>query len=101
MFDAAHYGEFSSTIEQRMVSRRIAMACKSCQSSTQTLFPSEICIHFPGGLEALSKQPVFVFPQLLICLNCGFTECSVPEDELRGMARVLAEKPRRKTHFAA
>ena len=59
------------------------MSCKSCQSDNQTLFPSELCIHFPGGLEALDKEHVMVFLQLLVCLNCGFTECSVPEAELR------------------
>jgi hypothetical protein len=65
------------------------MLCKSCQSDNQTFFPTEICIHFPGGLEALRKPHVMVFPQLLICLNCGFAECSIPEAELN----VLAEGP--------
>jgi hypothetical protein len=59
------------------------MSCKSCQSQNQTLFPSEICIHFPDGLQALDNQPVMVFPQLRVCLNCGFTEFSIPEAELR------------------
>jgi hypothetical protein len=77
------------------------MACKSCQSPTHTLFPSEICIHFPGGLEALSKQPVFVFPQLLICLNCGFTECSVPENELRSLAEGSVRNLGRNPYSAA
>jgi hypothetical protein len=59
------------------------MSCRSCHSDKQTLVPSEICIHFPGGLEALSKGTVTVLPQLLICLNCGFTECWISEAELR------------------
>jgi hypothetical protein len=59
------------------------MSCKVCQSDIQTLFPSELCIHLPGGLEALKKADVMVFPQLLVCLNCGFTEFAVPEAELR------------------
>jgi hypothetical protein len=59
------------------------MPCRACQSDTQTLFPSELCIHFPGGLEVLDKGHVMVFPQLLVCLNCGFTEFSVSEAELR------------------
>jgi hypothetical protein len=63
------------------------MSCKSCQSENQTLFPSEICLHFPGGLEALDKEPVMVFPQLSVCLNCGFTEFSIPEAELRRLAK--------------
>jgi hypothetical protein len=68
-----------------------AMPCKLCKSHNQTLFPSEICIHFPDGLEALGKESVLVFPQLLICLNCGFTECSVPEAELRRLAEGSAK----------
>ena len=59
------------------------MSCKACQSDNQTLFPSELCIHFPGGLEALDKGQVMAFPQLLVCLNCGFAEFSVREAELR------------------
>jgi hypothetical protein len=49
----------------------------------ETLFPSELSIHFSGGLEALDKGHLMVFPQLLVCLNCGFTEFSVSETELR------------------
>ena len=36
-------------------------------------FPAEINIHFPG-MENLKQPTVFVFPTLLICLDCGFTE---------------------------
>jgi hypothetical protein len=40
-------------------------------------------IHFPGGLEALDKGDVMIFPELRICLDCGFTDFQVPEQELR------------------
>ena len=59
------------------------MSCKSCQSQYQTLFPSELCIHFPGDLKAIDKQSVIAFPRLLVCLQCGFAECSIPQSELR------------------
>jgi hypothetical protein len=77
------------------------MPCKSCHSDNQTLYPSEICIHFPGELEALSKPHVMVFPQLLICLNCGFTECSVPENELRSLAEGSVRNLGRNPYSAA
>jgi hypothetical protein len=63
------------------------MSCKSCESNNQTLLPSEICIHFPGGLKALAEQAPIVFSQLLVCLNCGFTQFSVPDAELQVLAR--------------
>jgi hypothetical protein len=37
---------------------------------------------FPG-LKGLDKPIGWVFPKLLVCLNCGFTEFVVPEAELR------------------
>ena len=37
-----------------------------------------IAIHFPG-LKGLDKPVVWVFPKLLVCLNCGFTEFVVPK----------------------
>ena len=59
--------------------------CRSCQSATQSAFNGEIAIHFPG-LEGLDKPIVWVFPKLLVCLNCGFTEFAIPEAELRQLA---------------
>ena len=55
--------------------------CKSCQSSNQSTFNGEIAIHF-SGLEGLNKPIVWVFPKVLVCLNCGFTEFAIPEKEL-------------------
>ena len=61
---------------------RNGLACKSCGSNKQSKFLAEIAIHFPG-LKGLEKPIVWVFPQLLVCLNCGNTEFVVPETELR------------------
>ena len=58
------------------------MACRSCQSANQLNFGSEINIHFPG-LVNLTKPTVSVFPQLLICSDCGFVEFSITKAELR------------------
>jgi hypothetical protein len=57
------------------------MACKSCQSWNQSYFNGEIAIHFPG-LKGLDKPIVWIFPRLLVCLDCGFTEFAIPETEL-------------------
>jgi hypothetical protein len=38
-------------------------------------------IHFPG-LKNLDKPAVMVFPQLAVCLDCGFTGFTIPEAEV-------------------
>jgi hypothetical protein len=39
-------------------------------------------LHF-NGPENLEKPPVWVFPEVVICLDCGLAEFDVPEPELR------------------
>jgi hypothetical protein len=58
------------------------MICKGCHSEKQSVFNGEIAIHFPA-LEGLDKPIVWVFPKLMVCLHCGFTEFAVPERELQ------------------
>jgi len=57
------------------------MSCKRCGEDTRSKFPTEMNVHFPGwgGLE---KQSVWVFPEVLVCLNCGLAEFDVPVREL-------------------
>lgn len=57
------------------------MACKSCKSENQRDFNGEIATHFPG-LNGVDKPIVWVFPKMLVCLHCGFTEFVFPEREL-------------------
>ena len=61
------------------------MSCKSCKSENQNIFNGEIAIHFPG-LKGLDEPIVWVFPKLVVCLDCGFTEFAIPEAELRQLA---------------
>ena len=58
--------------------------CRSCQSSNQVEFLSEINIHLPD-ITNLDKPAVLVFPSILICLNCGFSEFVIGESELNRM----------------
>jgi hypothetical protein len=55
--------------------------CKFCSSARLTKLSGEICLHFPG-MEGLNKPAVFVFPKLLVCFDCGFTESTLSETEL-------------------
>jgi hypothetical protein len=58
------------------------MACAHCNSAKQVEFASEIAFHF-SGRENLNKPHVFVFPKILVCLDCGFSGCVVAEMDLR------------------
>jgi hypothetical protein len=58
------------------------MQCTSCDSENVSEFKGEIAIHLPG-LKHLDRPPVWVFPDLLVCLNCGIAQFVVPEDELQ------------------
>jgi hypothetical protein len=59
------------------------MACESCFSSHKTEFLGEICLHFSGGLESLNKPLVWVFPKVVVCLDCGLAQFAIPETELK------------------
>jgi hypothetical protein len=58
------------------------MTCRVCISENQSRLATEIAIHLPG----LSTPHVFLFPKVVVCMVCGFTEFSVPETELRRLA---------------
>jgi hypothetical protein len=62
------------------------MPCKTCGSHNQTEFNAEINVHFPG-LKNLDRPAVLVFPRLLLCLDCGFTEFTLIESELLLLAK--------------
>jgi hypothetical protein len=58
------------------------ITCKSCTSMCTSEFVAEICMHFKGGVESLGKPIIWVFPSVVVCLECGYAEFSVPETEL-------------------
>jgi hypothetical protein len=62
------------------------MTCKRCRSDSHSVFNGETAIHFPG-LKGLDKPIVWVFPKLAVCLECGFTEFTIPERELSVLVR--------------
>ena len=57
------------------------MACKWCSSDRQGNFTAEMNFHFPGA-EGLNKPTVWLFPEVVVCLDCGLAEFTVPEEEL-------------------
>jgi hypothetical protein len=62
------------------------MPCKSCRSVNQRKFTGEIGIHSPG-LKNIDKPVVWVFPELIVCLDCGTAEFGVPKPERQQLAK--------------
>lgn len=62
------------------------MPCKSCGSVRQKKFIGETGIRSPGP-EHIDEPTVWVFPELVVCLDCGMAEFVVPEAELRLLAK--------------
>jgi hypothetical protein len=60
----------------------IPRACKACGSINQKKFSAEMGIHFPE-LKDIDKPVVWVFPEVVVCLNCGSAEFAIHEAELR------------------
>lgn len=65
------------------------MACKFCQSQTEIELTAEINIHFSGGAN-VNRPSVWAFPRLVVCLNCGFAEFVLEEQELLQIREVAA-----------
>ena len=66
------------------------MPCLFCTSDNQTAFLAEIDIFFPGLINA-GKDPLLVFPQVLVCLDCGFSSFTTPASELSVLAKARAQ----------
>jgi len=60
---------------------RTHMACKRCASDKRGKYTAEMNFHFPGA-EGLDKPSVWLFPEVVVCLECGLAEFNVPEAEL-------------------
>jgi hypothetical protein len=63
------------------------MPCPFCTSINQVEYPAEVNIHFPGRRNA-DIAGVFVYPKLLVCLDCGSSLFTTPASELRRLAGV-------------
>jgi len=60
-------------------------SCASCHSENVREYPAEINIHFPG-MNGLTIPTVWVFPKLLVCLDCGAAQFSIPDTERETLA---------------
>jgi hypothetical protein len=60
------------------------MPCRSCHSTNQQLFRSEVAIH----PTSLNLPQMLLYPEVLVCLDCGFTQFSIPEQMLHELANL-------------
>lgn len=61
------------------------MSCTSCASDNQSKFAAEVNVH-QFGLKNLNRQAVLVFADLVVCLDCGCSQLSIPKDKLALLA---------------
>jgi len=62
------------------------MICNACGSDRLSKFNGELAIHLPGW-KGLIENIVWVFPKILVCLNCGAAQFVVPEAELSTLGK--------------
>jgi predicted Zn-ribbon and HTH transcriptional regulator len=61
------------------------MCCSICGLGNQVEFSAEMIVHL-GGLKHLDKSGVMLFPKLLVCVSCGFSQFTVSQAELELLA---------------
>src|SRR5277367_6295424 len=64
-------------------SRRLGgfMFCPKCSLDNQIEFSAEMMVHL-GGIKNLDNSGVVLFPKILVCVSCGFSQFTVPKAEL-------------------
>jgi hypothetical protein len=73
------------------------MACLLCGSTHEKEFAAEMVIHL-GGLTNIDNPGVWVFPELVTCLDCGVVRFNVSKTEL---ALLDATPPSQRVRAAA
>jgi hypothetical protein len=62
------------------------MSCPTCASGKQSEFPVEMVVHL--GRKNPDNPRVWVFEKLSVCLDCGFSQFTVPKAELVLLAAI-------------
>ena len=61
------------------------MPCTSCGSKNLPRFKGEVALLLSGPVGV--QPTVFVWPQVMVCLDCGAAQFSVPKAELGMLAK--------------
>ena len=57
------------------------MPCSACHSRNLREFDSEIIIHIEEAIDDLTESNALVFPKIVICMDCGFMQGQIKEDD--------------------
>jgi hypothetical protein len=57
------------------------MPCSACHSRNLREFDSEIIIHIEEAIDNLTESNALVFPKIMICMDCGFMQGQIKEDD--------------------
>jgi hypothetical protein len=69
------------------------MNCPKCQSASLTVIPAEIRL-YRNCHRTLSHPPMTPSPDVLVCLDCGWSEFSIPRSWLSaGWLRSMRPQP--------
>jgi hypothetical protein len=74
----------SAPMGQSNRGRCFIIVCPSCRSAKQAEFMAEMLVHSPG-LKNIDKPGVWVYPKLLVCLDCGCLQSTVPAPQLASL----------------
>jgi len=66
------------------------MSCPLCGSGNQAERTAEMVVHV-SGLKNLDNPGVWVFSEVLVCLDCGSSLFTVPKTELASIAKYTRE----------
>lgn len=69
--------------------RGAKMVCKVCNSENLQKLEGELTASLPS-LQGLEVPPIYVCQNVLVCMECGFTELVIPTAELLSLKKAKA-----------
>ncbi len=70
------------------------MACTVCLSRNQVEMNTEINIHYSGPAD-YGDPGIFLYPKVMVCLDCGVSQFIVGEDDLAQIAAHAGSQKRK------
>ncbi len=64
------------------------MSCLLCGSDNEAKLSAEILFQF-RDVNNVAKPGLFAFPEVSICMDCGFSGFAVQQDELQLLAAAI------------